>query len=91
MSDTVKIVIEIDPHIIYAIQNNKGLSLGQQIDICNAIKNGIPLDDVKAEIDYERNLYLNLVGDSGYCNGLNKALKILNNIGKTESEVKPNE
>ena len=49
MSDTVKIIIEIDPYIIYAIQNNKGLSLGQQIDICNAIKNGIPIDDVKAE------------------------------------------
>ncbi len=48
MSDTVKLIIEIDPNIIYAIQNNKGITLGNQIDICNAIKNGIPLDDVKA-------------------------------------------
>lgn len=52
------------------------------------ILNGTPLDDVKAEIDYERNHYLNLVGDSGYCNGLNKALKIIDNIGKAESEDK---
>ena len=50
MSGTVKLIIEINPNIIYAIQNNKGVTLGNQIDMCNAIKNGIPLDDVKAEI-----------------------------------------
>lgn len=56
-----------------------------RMNLSNAFKNGTPLDDVKAEIDYERNRYLNLIGDSGYCNGLNKALKIIDNIGK-ESE-----
>ena len=54
----------------------------------DAIRKGVPLDDVKAEIDYERYRYLNLVGDSGYCTGLNKALKIIDNIGKAESEDK---
>lgn len=75
MSDTVKIVIEIDPHIIYAIQNNKGLSLGQQIDICNAIKNGIPLDDVKAEIDKLKPWIYK-----------SEILGILDNIGKESEE-----
>lgn len=45
MNDNIKLIIEIDPRIKYAIQNNKGVTLGNQIDICNAIKNGIPLDN----------------------------------------------
>ena len=47
MSKTKKIAIElvIDPNIIYAIQNNKGLSLGQQLAICNAIKNSKPVTE----------------------------------------------
>lgn len=82
MSDTVKLIIEI-PRNEYEYTCERTLSDRTFWD--DAIRNGIPLDVVKAEIDYERNLYLNLVGDSGYCNGLNKALKIIDNIGK-ESE-----
>lgn len=84
----MKMIIDI-PKVMY-VNAKRDLLFGADI-LVKAIKNGTPLDDVKAEIDYERNLYLNLVGDSGYCNGLNKALKILDNIGKAESEVKTNE
>ena len=90
MSDTVKLIIEIDPCIIYAIQNNKGITLGNQIDMCNAIKNGIPLDDVIGKID---KAYDDLDGYDPSALGTfaNRVSDILDNIGKAESEVKPNE
>ncbi len=60
MSVKVKLIIEIDPNIIYAIQNNTGVTLGNQIDICNAIKNGKPLSENKGRTYGEIiNFYLN--------------------------------
>lgn len=52
------------------------------LEVITAIENGIPLDDVKAEIDklYDRIRPYNIdVSD-----GLNMALDILDNIGKSE-------
>lgn len=58
--------------------------------MASAIRNGILVDDVKAEIqakemvetDVERQFYNMALAD---------AIQILDNIGKSESEVKPNE
>lgn len=58
-------------------------------ELFNAVKNGTPLDDVKAEIDaqYDGVRPYNI----DVAQGLEMALDILDNIGKAESEVKPND
>lgn len=89
MSDTVKIIIEIPKEAKQcfdeAISNDlKGCYYDHGGVIGNAIKNGIPLDDVKAEIDeqYDRVKPYNI----DVAQGLEIALDILDNIGKAESE-----
>jgi hypothetical protein len=51
----------------------------------NAVKNGILLDDVKAEIREQQKEYQ----EWGWA--YDDVLEILDNIGKAEREVKPNE
>ena len=49
MSDTVKLIIEI-PKELY--ENKKGYLTNMDAHmICKAVQNGIPLEDVKAEIE----------------------------------------
>lgn len=82
MSDKVKIIIEI-PKELY--ENKKGYLTNMDAHmICKAVQNGIPLNDVKAEIDeqYDRVHPYNI----DVAQGLEMALGILDNIDKAESE-----
>ena len=88
MSDTVKLIIEIPKQAYELCKTLKSDSDDGIIGICavNAIGNGTPLDDVKAEIeqtikDYDKS------GDYRRVRGLWMALEILNNIGKESEEV----
>lgn len=82
----MKLIIDISEEAKRRIDTFKGKFLcGDGFDLIEAIKNGIPLDDVKAEIITERH---NLADakDWGRYYGLGIALEILDNIGKAESE-----
>ena len=63
------------------------INLGELLDLRNSVRNGTPLDDVKAEI--EASMYCDkdtrLVKNAN-ASGLEKAIEILDNIGKAESE-----
>ena len=85
MSDTVKLIIEIPKKAKQAFDKaeNNDLKLGYYDHggvIGKAIQNGIPLDDVKAEI--EEYLFQNEFG----LEYRKEVLQILDNIGKAESE-----
>lgn len=93
MSDTVKIIIEIPESDYKAICENKEDAITAH-DTCRRIaKNGIPLDDVKAEIKQiwqgidtiSHNEYENAV-EQGKEIAYENVLSILDNIGKAESE-----
>ena len=79
MSDTVKLIIEI-PKVMYECIQNKTYCGS----LYEYLGKGIPLDDVKAEIEhmacrqYEHRLTLDR----------QEVIEILDNIGKTESEDK---
>ena len=103
MSDTVKLIIEIPKEAKQAFDNAESNDLkGGYYDhggiIGKAIQNGIPLDDVKAEIEkqIERDFAfvetetLKVPCHYGIANGLQNAIRFLDNMSK-ESEVKPNE
>ena len=81
MSDTVKLIIEIPKPMYESVQN--GTYCGT---LYKELKNGIPLDDVKAEIrelrdSWEKDCY------HDEAEALNIALKIIDkHIGKAESE-----
>ncbi len=82
MSDTVKIIIEIPKPMHESVQN--GTYCGT---LYEELKNGVPLDDVKAEIlDY--NVRRHVSGSEsflkGYAVGMDKSAEILDNIGKGE-------
>lgn len=83
----MQIVIDIPERIHYGIE--KGITVNgseaSQI-LIDAVKNGIPLEDVKAEIE-NLTYYLCEVRPRSV---IDDVLKILDNIGK-ESEEKPNE
>lgn len=94
MNDTVKLIIEIPKEVKQVFDNAESNNLkGGFYDyggiIGRAIQNGIPYDDVKAEIKTftitEKSEY-----DIGFNDAVLKCFNILDNIGK-ESEVKPNE
>lgn len=98
MSDTVKLIIEI-PKDYYELMTKTEVIMTSPRSgktfmsvIYSAVKNGIPLDDVKAEIEEEYNRLSATRADEtlelGECLGLKMALKILDNIGKAESEDK---
>lgn len=94
MSDNIKLVIEIPKKEYEAFKELIAINIGGRcsgkgiIQTClNAVKNGIPLNSVKAEI--EASMYCDkdtrLVKNAN-ASGLEKAIKILDNIGKAESE-----
>ena len=84
MSDTVKLIVTLNKGQYENLKNIHCGSIGSKM-IVNAVMNGMPLDDVKAEIITERH---NLADakDWGRYYGLGIALEILDNIGKAERE-----
>ena len=78
MSDTVKLIIEIPKEIYMGLFNDEELTGGECAWLLSAVKNGIPLDDVKAEID--QYLFQNEFG-SEY---REEVSQIIDNIGKVE-------
>ncbi len=86
MSDTVKLIVEIPKEDF-----NKLVNPYQHNEIwCNRLKrmvmNGIPLDDIKKEIETE--LSWNMFDEYGNETSLHKELmEILDNVGKTEEET----
>ncbi len=94
MSDTVKLIIEI-PRNEYEYTCERTLSDRTFWD--DAIRNGIPLDDVKARIEEPHDMHLGdlksrsnigilMFGGDAYDRGIKHAIEILDNIGKAESE-----
>ena len=87
MSDTVKLIIEIDKRAYKACQELRTNNDDGIIGLCavNAIAKGTPLDDVKAVIKQGR-CRANNGYDQGRNYGLYMAEQILDNIVKAESE-----
>jgi len=82
MNDTVKLIIEIPKAMYENVQN--GTYCGT---LYKELKNGTPLDDIKAEIEEKSVWYRGQTYD-----GLCMALQIIDKyIGKAESEVKSND
>ena len=83
MSETVKLIIEIPKELHEALLNGYEEPYSRMFS--DVVKNGIPLDDVKAEIkakemvetDIEKQFYNMALGD---------VLDILENIGKGDKE-----
>lgn len=79
----MKVIIDI-PDNIYEWVMNTGKFGNYRFDTAKAIKNGTPLDDVKAEIDeksieiFERGFYVCRLSD---------ILEILDNIGKENTNA----
>ena len=92
----MKLIIDIPEKTIAHIRSNyghgyKGLYDEDRDKIVDAIYHGIPLDDVKAEIQakYDSIPWQYIQYDDGWIDALEWVLYILDNIGK-ESEEKVN-
>ena len=72
----MKLIIDIPDIDLNNVKNGSIMSA----NILNACKNGIPLDDVKAEIDKMIDNTYSIYGTSA----LRSVLEILDNIGKAE-------
>lgn len=83
----MKLIIDIPESIFNTIQADEMISREQLAILQIHILNGTPLDDVKAELqkiaDDSWNMRVGSVSQ-----GLEDAIEILDNIGKTESEDK---
>ena len=92
MNNTVKLIIEIPKEAKQAFDIANDLKGGYYDHggvIGKAIQNGIPLDDVKQEIwvtDFDFGDYYDHTAEIQ-----DKVCGILDNIGKAESEEKPND
>ena len=75
----MKLIIDI-PDRIYKISQNRTLNIIDAETLEKAVRNGTPLDDVKAEI-----ANINTFERAG-CWVMEDVFKVLDNIGKTESE-----
>ena len=87
MSETVKIIVEV-PRETY-LELKSGFMTRNALASAEAIANGTPLDNVKAEFVnlYPKNYMGGLELGGAECHfSLNKVLKILESIGKEESE-----
>ncbi len=88
MSDTVKLIIEI-PEKVFEARKIGEISPWVTVPILDAVQNGIPLDDVKAEIEkhqFSREYCCDHNIDTAIDMGMVRI--ILDNIGKAESEGK---
>lgn len=91
----MKLIIDISEEAKRRIDTFKGKFLcGDGFDLIEAIKNGIPLDNVKAEIEKNCDRINSIASVLSYPQHreIQELLcEILASIGKAESEVKPNE
>ena len=94
MSETVKLIIELQKKEYEGFKELIAINIGGRcsgkgiIRSClNAVKNGIPLDDVKAEIEkkYREAEFMNEFS-GGYNHAINEVLEVLKSIGKGDSE-----
>ena len=85
----MKLIIDI-PDNVYEMVMNTGTFGIYRFNTAKAIKNGIPLDDVKAEIQakYDSIPWRYIQYDDGWIDALEWVLYILDNIDKAESEDK---
>lgn len=83
----MKLIIDI-PDRIYKINQNRTLNITDSEILEKAVRSGIPLDDVKAELQKLADDTWNMSVGS-VSQGLEDAIEILDNIGK-ESEEKIN-
>ena len=86
MSDNIKLVIEI-PKKVFEARKIGEISPWVTVPILDAVQNGTPLDDVKAEIEQLR-LHKSrfITSDGRVCIDSQDVLEVLDNIGKAESE-----
>ena len=93
MSDTVKLIIEIPKDYYEIIKHDVENHLTDYRPF-EIIGNGIPLDDVKANIEkqikrdfaYAETETLKVPCHYGIANGLQNAIRFLDNIGKAEKD-----
>lgn len=79
MSETVKLIIEI-PKSALELLNTTGVDWLGAEHILSAVAEGIPLNDIKAELERANRMY-------PYTNhGILEAIAILDNIGKGDSK-----
>lgn len=80
MSDTVKLIVEISKEMMKALEVGNFGSKYNPYDVCWLVKNGIPLDDVKAEIREHCERYADgdIIAD--------EVIQAVDNIVKAESE-----
>ena len=84
MSETVKLIIEI-PKKVFEVRKMGEISPWVTVPILDAVQNGIPLDDVKAEIEKLSNANPSY-WHSGDMVEREEVLEILDNIGKGDEE-----
>ena len=98
----MKLIIDIPDNIYDAIKEAQTIISGQRSGktllqiLINSVENGTPLDDIKAKIEkqIERDFAfaetetLKVSCHYGIANGLQNAIRFLDNIGKAESEDK---
>ena len=98
----MKLIIDIPDNIYDAIKEAQTIISGQRSGktllqiLINSVENGTPLDDIKAKIEkqIERDFAfaetetLKVPCHYGIANGLQNAIRFLDNIGKAESEDK---
>ena len=85
MSEKVKLIIEI-PKKVFEARKIGEISPWVTVPILDAVQNGMPFDDVKAEI--EQNAYPIVHGVNNHEKGMTLygILQVLDNIGNAESE-----
>ena len=82
----MKLIIDI-PDEIYQEAIKSGYSHLYDEEVANAIAEGTPLDEVKAEIEASKWTDKDTrIERNALASGLEKAIEILDNIGKAESE-----
>jgi len=92
----MKLIIDIPEEAYEYVKATSYLGWLTTSEYAYVIKNGIPLDDVKAEIEkqierdfaFSETETLKVPCHYGIANGLQNAIRILDNIGKAESENK---
>lgn len=85
----MKLIIDIPDHLYNVIKNKECTNKNV---LTKAVENGTPLEDVKAEIAKPIQEECYYVGAAKIqADTIKWCLEILDNIGKAESEVKPND
>ena len=89
MNDTIKLIIEMPTEMFQEMRDNDLINVKTLNKSIKAIENGIPLDDVKAEIEKNCDRINSIASVLSYPQHreIQELLcEILDNIGKAESE-----